>query len=1364
MVAIPFHDLERLEPRLLMSAGPPPIGVNLATVGAHEGGPMFVDIMEQGTSWLSQDAAPHGPWSNGMTLNTDANGWPLLQPGQAAATLLMRSTEGRYPGGQYVVTWEGTGTLSFDFDSDVVSETDHRMILDVSPSDVGTLMRIETSDPNDPVRNVHVWMEGFENAASPFHPDFIARLNGMDTIRFMHWGNTNATPLWNWDDRPTPASSMQTSVNGVAIEYMIDLANEVGANPWFNIPIAADDNYVQRMAELVRDRLDTNLKAYVELSNEVWNGAYYQAAYANQQGLALGLSTTDWLAGFRYYSQRSVEIFQSWENVFGSTDRFVRVMASQSGNLGVSNIMMTWQDAYQDVDVLAVAPYFDGGFNDPSALQFSVDELLDILESNVSSVPSFMTGQAQVAANYGVELVAYEGGQHIVALPVDRDNDALTQHLIAVNRHPRMEQIYHKYMRTWDQAGGGTFLHYSFVYPASKWGSWGALEYLDQDIDTAPKFKALLASVSGELFVTGAADVPTAALTAVPVMNPGQVTLSFQVTYDDNVAIDFYELDSNDIRVVGPNGFNQLAVFDGVDVDSFGQTRTATYHVTAPSGATWTSLNNGTYSVFVESGQVADTLGTAVADGTIGSFAVNVPGSGQGPTADIVPITPDPRNSGVNNVSVNFTADVLNVDTADFTLTRDGNTVSLSGVSVTALNGSQFSLDLSSVTGTSGTYVLTLATSNITDLVGNPLSAGDADTWVTDTTAPTGNIVPITPDPRNDAVGDVTVNFSESVLNVDTGDFTLTRDGNAVNLSGISVTTLSGSQFSLDLSSVTGTSGTYVLTLATSDITDVLGNPLSTGDSDSWVTNTTSPAAPTISSLAMLDQGSGAAVQSNQVVLTAHGVDSAQSVVTTVSFFLDADGDGIGQVTELVGEDNDGTGGWSWSGIGRSGGGYLAQATDGNGAVSEFATVTALDLVIGNGAYKSLEYADADGTLVTVKFSGGTATVSVAGDQNLSSQQANGGVIVSGQDLFIEQIDTASESLRSGLTFKTKGGDGLAQVQLISGATPVGKLAAKSIDLTGAGIAMTGSGTFESIQLHDLVNGADVIMPGTAYDEGVSIKARRISGNTLATLGSPIKSMQFHHWLGGQLNAPWAGSIWATGDKASGLSGDFGADVTLNSATSDNISLGKANVSGDLIGGVWSVQGDIKKLSLKGSATADLTANCIHGASVDGNAFNLHMTLTQTVDPADAKMLALGKLNVKGWFDNSEIHASGHIGTISVGASRDSMIHAGVASGLIGSPASANDFDALARIKTFKVKGVAGALNSVTSTEIAAWSIGQASFKDVTIDNPAEASALVANNLKSYQRQDGSTRWRWKSSQDVNVLQQISAGMVTLVT
>ncbi|MDP7302479.1 MAG: hypothetical protein QGG09_05220, partial [Pirellulaceae bacterium] len=89
--------------------------------------------------------------------------------------------------------------------------------------------------------------------------------------------------------------------------------------------------------------------------------------------------------------------------------------------------------------------------------------------------------------------------------------------------------------------------------------------------------------------------------------------------------------------------------------------------------------------------------------------------------------------------------------------------------------------------------------------------------------------------------------------------------------------------------------------------------------------------------------------------------------------------------------------------------------------------------------------------------------------------------------------------------------------------------------------------------------------------------------------------------------------------------------------------------------------------------------------------------------------------------------------------------------------------DALATIKSFKVKGIYGAPRSVIRTELAAWSIGQTALKDVTVGDPAQASAVVANQLKSYSRQDGSTRLRWKAKQDVNVLQQVSAGMVTLV-
>ena len=40
----------------------------------------------------------------------------------------------------------------------------------------------------------------------------------------------------------------------------------------------------------------------------------------------------------------------------------------------------------------------------------------------------------------------------------------------------------------------------------------------------------------------------------------------------------------------------------------------------------------------------------------------------------------------------------------------------------------------------------------------------------------------VTPDPRNAAVGLVTLSFSESVTGLDIGDLSLTRDGNPVTL------------------------------------------------------------------------------------------------------------------------------------------------------------------------------------------------------------------------------------------------------------------------------------------------------------------------------------------------------------------------------------------------------------------------------------------------------------------------------------------------------------------------------------------------------------------------------------------------------
>jgi hypothetical protein len=49
----------------------------------------------------------------------------------------------------------------------------------------------------------------------------------------------------------------------------VDLANALGASPWFTLPHTADDDYQRQFAALVKARLRPDVKVYVEWSNEV---------------------------------------------------------------------------------------------------------------------------------------------------------------------------------------------------------------------------------------------------------------------------------------------------------------------------------------------------------------------------------------------------------------------------------------------------------------------------------------------------------------------------------------------------------------------------------------------------------------------------------------------------------------------------------------------------------------------------------------------------------------------------------------------------------------------------------------------------------------------------------------------------------------------------------------------------------------------------------------------------------------------------------------------------------------------------------------------------------------------------------------
>lgn len=215
--------------------------------------------------------------------------------------------------------------------------------------------------------------------------------------------------------------------------------------------------------------------------------------------------------------------------------------------------------------------------------------------------------------------------------------------------------------------------------------------------------------------------------------------------------------------------------------------------------------------------------------------------------ADIVDVWPDPRNTPVANVAVNFTEPVFGVSSNGFRLTRNGEAVDLSGISIQETRLWTYAFDLSAVTTAEGRYQFTLVAQNsgITDRIGEPLQNDAVEEWLTDMTRPIADFVAVTPDPRNSTVGNVVVNFDEYVTGVSIEDFQLTRDGQPVDLAGVFVSPITPMQYVIDLSSVTVAEGEYQLDLIVdgSAIQDRAGNALAASVVEDWRVDVTAPIA-----------------------------------------------------------------------------------------------------------------------------------------------------------------------------------------------------------------------------------------------------------------------------------------------------------------------------------------------------------------------------------------------------------------------------------------------------------------------------------------------------------------------------------------
>jgi hypothetical protein len=468
----------------------PRLGINLAGPSYYNTELPFVDVFRMARDW----EVKFEDGRRSAVPELDGEGWIARLPaGTWAETPL--AVLGRIPQGVWTVLYEGSGRIEMWGRVELLGQEPGRIRFRVAPHDPAVLwLRVWRTDPANPVRKIRVLMPGHEESyrGNPWQPSFLQRWKGMAALRFMDWMVTNNSAVARWAERPR-LEHASFSGRGIALELLVDLANRLAIDPWFCLPHLADDDYIERFAALVKATLDPALKIYIEYSNEVWNALFGQQRHAIARGRSLRLARDDFEAGLRYAGRRSLEMFAIWERVFGGRARLVRVIAAQAVNSRTASAMLPAADASRRVDALAIAPYIGLAISPASrpteaeASRWTLEDLFRALDTEFAGVRRAMRENAALARRHGLRLLAYEGGQHLIAIHGAENNEALEKLFRAANRDPRMGEIYRRMYHAWDDAGGDLFCHFSSVSPASKWGNWGLLEYHDSPPGQSPK-------------------------------------------------------------------------------------------------------------------------------------------------------------------------------------------------------------------------------------------------------------------------------------------------------------------------------------------------------------------------------------------------------------------------------------------------------------------------------------------------------------------------------------------------------------------------------------------------------------------------------------------------------------------------------------------------------------------------------------------------------------------------------------------------------------------------------------------------------------------------------------------------------------
>ncbi len=533
------------------------LGLNVSPTHKFASAIPFIDIFKISRGWLTscefnwQTKQPIDPGcSRKNSFNTreseklelDRYGWVRRLPKRNEAPIFTSinsiwTLPKKFPTGGYRVLYDGDGDISVHGDLKVMHEQPGLIDFDLKSPKRNLRVHIKSTDPQgngNYIRNIRVIPHAFLQIANQqtLNPHYVNRIRAFQTLRFMTWMKTVYRKDISWNTRVLPQSAHYTGYNGAPIEVMVDLSNMTHSDPWFSLPHKATDGYMANFANLVKSKLHPSRKVYVELSNEVWNGLYTATHYAGTKAHQLwpraypkeNAGTRKILMAINWYAKRSVELCNIWKRQFGQqSNRVVCVVSTYAGAPRFGKELLSCPlaggDCGKKVDAFAIGPYFgdyiarienralvkrwvnepDGGMNSLFREIMQGGLVQDKYPGGAieRTVEARIKPNVALAREYGLPLLAYEAGQHLLRVdpPHTIKDPRVLEMFMKANSDPRMKNAYRKYLHAWQRNGGDTLLHFYGIGETDSRNFFSMLDYVGER--TSPRYEALMDYLRG---------------------------------------------------------------------------------------------------------------------------------------------------------------------------------------------------------------------------------------------------------------------------------------------------------------------------------------------------------------------------------------------------------------------------------------------------------------------------------------------------------------------------------------------------------------------------------------------------------------------------------------------------------------------------------------------------------------------------------------------------------------------------------------------------------------------------------------------------------------------------------------------------